>query len=70
MKEYKCHWSSNNAYPFCFGAKHPQEFAENDCYTCPWYSEYWRERKMKELAEIKEMKKINIDECKIEIIKD
>lgn len=50
MKEYKCHWSSNNAYPFCFGAKHPQEFAENDCYTCPWYSEYWREQKMKELA--------------------
>ena len=44
----ECHWTSNNAYPFCFGAKHPQEFAENDCYTCPWYSEYWRECKMKE----------------------
>lgn len=50
MQTYECHWSSNDAYPFCFGAKTPQEFAENDCYTCPWYSEYWRKRKMKELA--------------------
>lgn len=59
MKKYKCHWSSNDAYPFCFGAKHPREFAENDCHTCPWYSEYWREHKMKELTKIKEF---NIEE--------
>ena len=69
MEEYKCHWSSNNAYPFCFGAKHPQEFVENDCCICPWYSEYWRERKMKELEELAKMKRINIDECEIEILR-
>ena len=58
MREYECHWTSNNAYPFCFGAKHPQEFVKNDCQTCPWYSEYWRERKMKELMKIKELKSV------------
>ena len=62
----KCHWTSGIAYPLCFGEKSPQEFAENDCATCSWYSEYWREHKMKELAEIKE---INIDEFEIETIK-
>ena len=63
----KCHWSSGNAYPFCFGAKYPHEFAENDCVTCPWYSQYWHERNIREFAE---MKKFNVDECEIEIIKD
>lgn len=62
----KCHWTSGNAYPFCFGAKSPQEFAENDCSTCSWYDEYWRELKMKELSEIK---KININELEIEVVK-
>lgn len=52
----KCHWSSNNAYPFCFGAKHLQEFAENDCFTCPWYSEYWRDKWEHEYFKIKELK--------------
>ena len=66
----ECHWTSNNAYPFCFGAKYPHQFAENDCRTCPWYSEYWHERKMKESKKLAEMKKFNINECEIEIIKD
>lgn len=47
----ECLRTSSNAYPYCFGAKYPYCFAENDCYTCPWYSEYWRACRDRELAE-------------------
>ena len=63
----ECLRTSNDAYPYCFGAKHPHQFAENNCCACPWYSEYWHERKIKEIAEIKEF---NIVECEFEVIKD
>lgn len=53
----KCHWTSSNAYPHCFGAKNPQEFAENDCHTCPWYDEYWHKYKKKQMKAFKKYMK-------------
>lgn len=63
----KCHWTSSNAYPHCFGAKNPQEFAENDCRTCPWFDKYWHKYKMKELKERKKFKKASIKKFEYKI---
>lgn len=63
----ECHWTSNNAYPFCFGAKYPHQFAENDCYTCPWYSEYWHEQKMKDMQEMQKLKELDMKNSFIEV---
>ena len=32
----KC-WRKGDSYPYCNGADHPAEFAENDCMRCDWY---------------------------------
>jgi hypothetical protein len=34
-----CYQSNEATYPLCKGAKHPQEFAENDCVRCCLYEE-------------------------------
>lgn len=33
----KCYRSNNDTYPLCLGAKHPVDFAENDCINCCLY---------------------------------
>ncbi|GAA0382518.1 hypothetical protein GCM10008933_12100 [Paenibacillus motobuensis] len=34
-----CYRENEDPYPLCKGAKHPQEFAENDCLRCNLYEE-------------------------------
>lgn len=34
-----CYRENDDPYPLCKGAKHPQEFAENDCMRCCLYEE-------------------------------
>lgn len=35
----KCYRTNNDPYPLCLGAKHPVDFAENDCRTCCLYED-------------------------------
>lgn len=39
----KCFTSNSDTYPLCTGAKHPADFAENDCIRCKLYVNYNKE---------------------------
>ena len=36
----KCFTFNSDTYPLCTGAKHPADFAENDCIRCKLYVNY------------------------------
>lgn len=40
IEKPECYRQNNDSYPLCFGASHPQEFAENDCIHCCLYEKF------------------------------